>query len=127
MYSNSLSRNAITSYLRGSSLSSEPSPSQPPLAMPANETVLPSGETLLIFSNPSLTPIQCVTASPLRQTSEPAAVRRLNTSASTRASCSTLKALAQMVLASMSLIEVVVIYDALQYQKFSYFWQLSAR
>ena len=63
-----LSRKATTSYLNASVFSSEPSPNQPPASKPVNVTVLPAGETLLIFSKPSSTPIQCSTGSPLRTT-----------------------------------------------------------
>ena len=78
-----LSRSAITSYLRGSFLSKEPSPNQPPASMPVNVTILPSGETLHILSSPSPTPIQWSTGSPLRHTKPPSGTTCSSMSAST--------------------------------------------
>ncbi len=63
-----VARRATMSYLRVWSLRSEPSPNQPPPATPRNVVVLPSGETLVIFTSPFTMPIQFSTGSPLRQT-----------------------------------------------------------
>src|SRR5258708_220126 len=83
-----LSRSVTTSYLRSLSFKSDPSPNHPPLVTPRKVVVLPSGVWLVIFTSPSITPIQCSTASPLRQTGTPTGRARTRVSASTRASCS---------------------------------------
>src|SRR5258706_5100300 len=83
-----LSRSVTTSYLRSRSFSSDPSPNHPPLVTPRKVVVLPSGVWLVIFPRPWITPIQCSTASPLRQTGTPTGSERTCVSASTRAICS---------------------------------------
>src|SRR6266850_5645054 len=82
-----LSRSVTTSYLRSLSFKSDPSPNHPPLVTPRKVVVLPSGVTLVTLTNPSITPIQCSTASPLRQTGTPTGSTRTSVSASTRAIC----------------------------------------
>ena len=77
------SRSAITSYLRGSLLSSVPSPNHAPSGIPAKVASLPCGDTLLIFSRPSITPIHWSTCSPRRITKAPAAIARSDIVAST--------------------------------------------
>src|SRR6185369_11527903 len=79
-----LSRKVTTSYLRVRSLSSDPSPNQPPLVTPRKVVVLPSGVTLVILTRPSMTPIQCSTGSPLRQAGTPTGSVRTCVSASMR-------------------------------------------
>ena len=66
-----VSRKATMSYLRASLFNSEPSPNQPPAPMPVNVTLLPAAETELILTNPSMTPVQASTTSPLRITTVP--------------------------------------------------------
>src|SRR5258706_3415674 len=83
-----LSRTVTTSYLRSLSFKGDPSPNHPPLVTPRKVVVLPPGVWLVIFTSPSITPIQCSTASPLRQTGTPTGRERTSVSASTRASCS---------------------------------------
>src|SRR5512140_1773129 len=88
MYATRLSRSVTTSYLRNLSLRSDPSPNQPPLVTPVNVVVFPSGVTLVIFTRPSMRPIQCSTGSPLRHTGTPTGRSRTCVSASTRATWS---------------------------------------
>src|SRR5258708_4061102 len=72
MHATRVARSAIASYLRTSVLSIDPSPNQPPAATPVNVIDLPAGDTMLTFSSPLMTPIQCSTGSPLRHATAPA-------------------------------------------------------
>ena len=92
-----VSRSAITSYLRVTSLSSEPSPNQPPVGTPANVTLLPPAEKLLILTRPSMMPTQVSSASPLRQTKPPFGTNCSLQSASTRVISSGARLRAQIV------------------------------
>src|SRR2546422_916255 len=97
-----VARSAIASYLRASVLSIEPSPNQPPAATPVNVIDLPAGDTTLIFSSPSMTPIQCSTGSPLRHTKAPAGTSRRVISAVTRRKCSVARLCAHIEAPSIS-------------------------
>lgn len=54
------SRSAITSYLRTSRLSTEPSPNHEPAGTAAKVTDLPEQEALTSFTSPSMTPTQAL-------------------------------------------------------------------
>ncbi len=66
-----VARSATMSYLRVASFRSEPSPNHPPLVTPRKVVDLPSGETLVILTSPSMMPTQFSTGSPLRHTKAP--------------------------------------------------------
>ena len=58
-------RNAMTSYLRASCLSIEPSPNQELAGRVAKVTDLPLSDTLSALTSPSITPTQTLDGSPL--------------------------------------------------------------
>jgi hypothetical protein len=63
-----LVRIAIASYFQSLSFSSEPSPNQPPGAIPAKVIVFPVGASDDLLTSQSTTPIQSVTGLPFRIT-----------------------------------------------------------